>query len=124
MRCLTLKALAGLLLYDTLGLGRRFAKMHRIVSGWKVRTKPVSSETVDRVCEAINYACVWYPKRVLCLQRAAVTTCMLRSLGVAANMTLGARKVPFRAHAWTEVNGHPVNERRDVLKVYAVWEQC
>jgi hypothetical protein len=72
----------------------------------------------------MNYACVFYPKHVLCLQRSAVTTCLLRDCGVPAKMVMGAQKVPFKAHAWTEVNCSAVNERRNVQKVYAVWERC
>jgi hypothetical protein len=39
-------------------------------------------------------------------------------------MVVGAQKVPFKAHAWTEVNGQAINELRDVQKTYGVWERC
>ena len=97
--------------------------MHRFVRKWTVSTKRGTDETVEQVCNAINYACVWYPKQVLCLQRAAVTTCLMRHCGLATSMVLGAQELPFKAHAWTEVNGCPVNERRDVQSIYAVWER-
>jgi hypothetical protein len=94
--------------------------MHRYVSGVTLAPRPPSSVTVDLVCTAINYACVWYPKRVLCLQRSVVTTCMLRHCGVPAKMVVGAQTLPFKAHAWTEVEGRAVNERNDVQKTYGV----
>ena len=124
VRILIWKALLGLLVFDALGFGLNFRKMHRFVRGWRVSPRTAPRDGVDRVCEAINYACVWYPKRVLCLQRSAVTTCLLRTLGVSAKMVMGAQNLPFKAHAWTVVNGRAINERRDVHKIYCVWELC
>lgn len=118
------RAFVGLLAFDVLGLGRNFAKMHRFVSGCNVTPGTPSAKTVEMVCESVNYACVWYLKRVLCLQRSAVTTCLLRNCGVPAKMVIGAQTVPFKAHAWTEVDGRAINERRDVRKGYQVLERC
>lgn len=118
------KALVALLAFDLLGFGRNFAKMHRFVSRWKTSHRTVADDTVNSVCAAINYACVWYPKRVLCLQRSAVTTCLLRHRGVPGRMVLGAQDLPFKAHAWTEVEGRAVNERNDVQQVYSVLDYC
>lgn len=124
MRLLFWRAFIGLLAFDLVLAGRNFAILHGIVRRWKVARKDALPEVTDRVCDAINRACVWYPKRALCLQRAAVTTCLLRSYGVPAQMVLGAQKLPFKAHAWVEVNGRAVNERRDVQAIYGVWERC
>jgi hypothetical protein len=124
MRLLFWKALIGLLVFDVLGFGRNFTHMHRFVSGRKVSHRTPPPDAVVKVCNAINYACVVYPKQVLCLQRSAVTTCLLRSIGVSAHMVMGAQKVPFKAHAWTEVDGRAINERRDVRSIYGVWERC
>jgi Transglutaminase-like superfamily len=117
-------ALVGLLAFDVLGFSRNFFRMHRFVSNCRVSTKKASDETVDLVCRAVNCACNWYPKRVLCLQRSAVTTCLLRRCGIPASMVMGAQILPFKAHAWTEVDGRPINERREVQKVYTTWERC
>lgn len=124
MQLLFWKALVGLLVFDLRGFGRNFSEMHRFVSGCKVTYQTPSPDAVARVSKAINYACIAYPKRVLCLQRSAVTTCLLRSLGVSAHMVMGAQKVPFKAHAWTEVDGRAINERKDVQSIYGVWERC
>jgi hypothetical protein len=125
MHFLFWRALIGLLVFDLLGFGRDFARMHKVVRTWKVAIpRSVHPDVVNRTCEAVNHACVWYPKRVLCLQRSTITTCLLRSCGVHAQMVMGAQKLPFKAHAWTEVNGRPINERRDVRGIYGVWERC
>src|SRR6266850_7633593 len=124
MRFLFWKALLGLLAYDLMGFGSNFARMHNSLKAWTVSSRTPSPRAVEGVCRAVNYACVVYPKRVLCLQRSAVTTCLLRSCGVSAQMVMGARKLPFKAHAWVEVDGKAVNERLDVQSIYGVWERC
>src|SRR5229473_785641 len=124
MRFLFWKALIGLLAFDLLLLVCDFATLHRIVRNKKSRGRKGPPYAIERVCDAVNHACSWYPKRALCLQRSAVTTCLLRSCGVAAEMVIGAQKLPFKAHAWVEVGGRPVNERTDVQTIYGVWERC
>src|SRR5947208_15974117 len=100
MRFLFWKALVGLAAVDLLLLCRNFVALHRAVRKWKLSAVDAPADVTDRVCDAINRACIWYPKQALCLQRSAVTTCLLRSCGVPAQMVLGAQKLPFKAHAW------------------------
>jgi hypothetical protein len=125
MRLLFGKALVGLLAFDLLGCGRDFSRLHAIVSSWKLGNKRApQEELLDRVCDVLNHACAWYPKRALCLQRSAVMACLLRHCGIPAEMVLGAQKMPFEAHAWVEVDGQAINERKDVQRIYGVWERC
>jgi Transglutaminase-like superfamily/Coenzyme PQQ synthesis protein D (PqqD) len=121
------KAFIGLLLYDSFGLGNDFNRIYECLRKWPLAStcQPVNVElAIKRICHAINEACAWYPKRVLCLQRSAVTTCLLRNYGIPAETLIGAQKLPFQAHAWVEVNGKAVNERRDVQAAYLIWERC
>jgi Transglutaminase-like superfamily len=118
------QALFMLLAYDVLSTLYRFQTIYSMVRGWKVNGPADGSDVVDRVCMAVNYACVWYPKHALCLQRSFVTTYLLRKYGVSARMVLGAQKLPFKAHAWVEVDGCAVNERSNVQATYAVWDRC
>jgi prolyl oligopeptidase len=118
------QALVALFIYDILSTFGPFKAIYSTVKQWKVVEKPVGQDTVERVCKAVNYACVWYPKQVLCLQRSFVTTYLLRMQGLPAQMVLGAQKLPFKAHAWVEANGGTVNERSDVQATYSVWERC
>src|SRR5229473_4873601 len=124
MRLLFGKALVGLVAFDLLGCGHDFSRLHTIVRSWRLGNKSAPQQIVDRVCDAVNHACAWYPKRALCLQRSAVTTCLLRSCGVPAEMVIGAQKLPFKAHAWVEVGRRAVNEKTDVQTIYGVWERC
>ncbi len=118
------KSLFAILMFDLLRFSKEFSRMHDFVQHWAVAPWPAPSDAVDRVCKAVNFACVWYPKRVLCLQRSAVITCLLRSSGVPAQMVIGAQKFPFKGHAWVEVHNRAINERRDVQSIYLVWERC
>lgn len=123
MTYLTVKALVGLTLFDLLAVESKFRRVHSLVREWKISKRGQQDRAVERVSEAINRACCWYPKRVLCLQRSVVTICMLRDIGVPAEMVLGANRLPFKAHAWVEVAGQPINERENVRQSYLVWDR-
>jgi len=118
------RTLFTLFAYDVLSTFCRFETIYTMVKRWKVGRNPANQDTLDRVCRAVNYACIWYPKQALCLQRSFVTTYLLRRHGVAAHMVLGAQKLPFKAHAWVEVDGNAINERSNVQATYAVWDRC
>lgn len=124
MELLFAKALLGLLAFDLCGLGRNFSRLHHIVASWSVTRTTTRPDLVYRVCSAVNYACACYPRRALCLQRSVVTTCLLRSRGIPAQLVMGAQRFPFKAHAWVEVDGRAVNERCDVRVIYGVLDQC
>jgi hypothetical protein len=119
---LFLRALTGLLVYDVLNAFCRFETLYSMVKVWKIAE--LSNRAIDDITKTIDYACIWYPKEALCLQRSFVTTYLLRKYGFPAEMVLGAQKLPFKAHAWVEVAGRSVNERGDVRSRYTVWDRC
>jgi hypothetical protein len=121
---LFVEAVAALFAYDILRAARPFQSLYRLAKGWAVVPRAHSSDITGRVCTAVNYACVWYPKQALCLQRSFVTTYLLRKHGVRAQIVLGTQKLPFKAHAWVEVDGRAINERSNVQATYAVWDRC
>ncbi len=95
----------------------------------KVRQCPVSSqafprEVTEQVSRAINLAAVWFCKELLCLERSAATTCLLRQHGVAAQLVIGAQRLPFRAHAWVEIEGLVVNDKPYISEMYHVLDRC
>jgi hypothetical protein len=120
---LFMQAIAALCAFDLLRFGNHFDAICRFVQYWTVSDRVLPQAVIDQVCIALDYACLWYPKRALCLQRSVVRTCLLRNCGINAQMVLGGRNVPFQAHAWTEVCGAAIHERRDVQNVYLVWER-
>ncbi len=78
----------------------------------------VAENRVAEICAAVERACIWYPRPALCLPRSAVTTGLLRCAGIPARLVLGARPMPFLAHAWVEVDGAVVNDWPRVQQFY------
>jgi Transglutaminase-like superfamily len=95
----------------------------------KVRLYPVSRHlaplgTVETICAAFDLACIWYWKPILCLQRSATITCVLRDHGVSAQMIIGAHNFPFKAHAWVEVAEQVVGDKPYMREIYSVLDVC
>jgi len=104
---------------------RRFRQLHRSVREQPVRaTTSARLETSTELCQAMNHACVFYFKRVLCLQRSSATTLLLRRHGWKAEMVIGVQMLPFKSHAWCEINGVVVNDKSYMPEIYRVLERC
>jgi hypothetical protein len=103
----------------------QFQKLHQIVHETPVKAsaKQGLSHRED-ICTAMDYACVLYFKRVLCLQRSCATTLLLRRHGWKAEMVIGAQLVPFKSHAWVEIEGAVVNDKPYVTEIFHVLERC
>lgn len=121
---LILEAYLSLIRFDLYLARENFESLYNKVRNYPVRTKPGSPTAVERICLALDMACIWYWKEVLCLQRSAATTCLLRKYGISAHLVIGAQQMPFKAHAWVEVDGRVVNDKRYVHELYARLDQC
>lgn len=124
---LNLTALAAFLALGTTDILLKlvsFSSLYNTVKGWPVNSQKTNAETSERVRAAIITAMTWYPKQALCLQRSAVTTCLLRSAGVPAEMIIGCQRLPFLAHAWVEVDGEVINDKAQVQLTHAVLDRC
>jgi hypothetical protein len=124
MNFLPLRAYYLLIVLDFYLVPGKFHRLYR-----RVRNSPVASvkpapNVIETVCSAINLACIWYPKEVLCLQRSAAGVCLLRRYGIPAQMIVGARRMPFKAHAWVEVSGKVVNDKSYTREMYAELDRC
>ncbi len=100
-----------------------FAALHTAVHNCCVRTHTPRCASLEDLCRAVDLACIWYRKKVLCLQRSAAATCLLRRHGIAAQLVIGTQQVPFNAHAWVEVEGQVVTDRPYMHEMYAVLER-
>jgi len=124
MRFLFVRAYATLILFDLYLVRGNFKALYERVRRCPVRNCPMDPNACEAVCAAIDMACIWYRKEVLCLQRSAATTCLLRQYGVAAGLAMGSQQLPFKSHAWVEVDGRVVNDKPYVNQMYAVVERC
>ena len=95
-----------------------FYARHRIIERWPIAKQQTDAAELPALCEAVHTAAVWYPKQTLCLQKASVTTSLLRQHGFQADMKIGIRKQPFHAHAWVEVAGQVVGDDPSVRKYF------
>jgi len=109
--------------FDLLLARRNFASLYDSVRQFPLSGTAVPG-TAERLCKAIDLAALGYWKRILCLQRSAATTCFLRRFGVPAQMVIGTQQMPFKAHAWVEVDGQVVNDRPYICELYAVLDRC
>jgi hypothetical protein len=113
-----------LLYFDWLLARGSFRRVHAKVREFSVRERSPAPDAVERLCAAVDLACVFYWKQVLCLQRSAATVCLLKRSGVPALLVIGAQPLPFKAHAWVEVEGSVVNDKTYMREIYAVLDFC
>jgi Transglutaminase-like superfamily len=124
MSLLVLKAYWKLIYFDLYLARGNFSALYERVRKNPLGTQVSRSDAIERVCSAVDMACIWYPKEVLCLQRSAATACLLRENNVRAQMVIGAQQMPFKAHAWVEVAGRVVNDKPYTAEMYMVLDRC
>ena len=114
-----------LLCFEWIMRFRDFRALYRSVREHRVRpSSAVGTVSQEDLCRAMDYACVFYLKRVFCLQRSAATTLLLRRHGLDAELVIGAKLLPFRSHAWVELDGQVINDRPYMHTIYQVLERC
>jgi len=124
MSFLVLKAYLKLIHFDLYLAWGNFAVLYNKVRKYPIGKRPPAPDAVEHICSAIDMACIWYWKEALCLQRSAATACLLRKYGVPAQLVIGAQQMPFKAHAWVEVDGRVVNDKPYTPEMYAVLDRC
>lgn len=124
MSFIVLRAYLKLIQFDLYLARGNFQALYDKVRGCPITKMPASVDAVEQICAAVDMACVWYWKEVLCLQRSAATAYLLKRYRVPAQMMIGAQQMPFRAHAWVEVDGRVVNDKPYVREMYAVLDRC
>ncbi|HSZ00426.1 MAG TPA: lasso peptide biosynthesis B2 protein [Terriglobales bacterium] len=124
MSVLALKAYGKLIYFDLYLARGNFSALYEKVRNYRVRKKAASPLGVEEICAAVDMACIWYWKEALCLQRSAATACLLRQYGIPARLVIGAQQMPFKAHAWVEVEGRVVNDKSYMHEMYAVLDRC
>jgi hypothetical protein len=123
MFSLVLQAYAKLIHFDLYLARGNFAALYNKVRRYPIASK-ASAFTVEQICYAVDMAGIWYWKEALCLQRSAATACLLKRHGVQAQMVIGAQQMPFKAHAWVEVDGRVVNDKPYTPELYGVLDRC
>jgi Transglutaminase-like superfamily len=121
---LTIRAYLALVRFDLFLARQDFAGLYDAVRRLPCRRIAFDTKTTSEICSAVDFACIWYWKHVLCLQRSAAAACLLKDAGVPAELVIGAQHMPFRAHAWVEVAGRVVNDKSYTKEMYSVLDRC
>lgn len=122
---LLIKSWAWLLFMEYVSRARGLSGIVGTVAAQDIRnSRGTVHRTAEEICYAVDMACVFYFKPVMCLQRSAVTTALLRRDGLAAEMVIGAQVLPFRSHAWVEIEHVVVNDKPYMLDIYKELQRC
>jgi hypothetical protein len=101
-----------------------FARMYRLLRWRQARVRPHDLGRVRGLARAVDRAAAFYFKRAWCLERSFVTVLLMRLRGWPAQLVLGAKRMPFGAHAWVELNRIVVNDDPKHCMGYSVLERC
>lgn len=124
MLSLVFRSWLWLLYFDYLMRVRGFPRVHSTVRKQMVCSARSSPVDETRLCRAVDLACVFYFKRVLCLQRSAAAAIVLRRHGWNAQMVIGAQLLPFQSHAWVEIQNRVINDKPYIGEMFQVLERC
>jgi hypothetical protein len=124
MLSLTVRAYVALIRFDLFLAREDFAGLYDAVRSRPCPSIAFDEGTTSAICSAVDLACIWYWKHVLCLQRSAAAACLLKDKGIPAELVIGAQHMPFRAHAWVEVRGEVVNDKSYTKEMYSVLDRC
>ncbi|WP_198137684.1 lasso peptide biosynthesis B2 protein [Terriglobus sp. TAA 43] len=119
-----LKAYCLLIRWDIFMKRHSFLELYEAIRSLPTSPRPASTTVSDSLYDAVEVACALYPKQVLCLQRSCVLTRMCRSRGLAAQLTIGSQRRPFRAHAWVTLEGEIIRDRLAQREAFLILEVC
>ncbi len=92
------------------------------IRGRTAEERAAGSPSVDslRAAEhAVAIAGALYPGRALCLEQSLVLYYVLRRQGFAVEYCQGVQPHPFKAHAWIEYAGEPLNDVAEHVNRFA-----
>jgi len=124
MPLLVLQAYLKLIYFDLYLARGNFSALYDKVRSYPIGRTTATADAAERICYAMDMACIWYWKEALCLQRSSATACLLKRYGIPAQLVIGAQQMPFKAHAWVEVEGRVVNDKPYMPEIYAVLDRC
>jgi len=125
-RLAVLHAFVGLVAIDTVLHIQGYARLRQSLKSRRCVVEVPTTDMVERakrIVAAVDRACVYYPRRAMCLQRSAVMTWLMRRSRLPVDMVIGCRHTPFYAHAWVEMDGAVLNDRQAVKENYPEMER-
>jgi len=122
---MTLRALFWLFAYSFLLKTQGFRRIRRVVQchpyeSQKTDDTSYEKETCREICTAVDRAQTYLLSQALCLQRSIVITRLLQERKLNAETVIAAHLMPFKSHAWVEVDGEVVSDSPNVQRYYDV----
>jgi hypothetical protein len=96
------------------GFGRTLALAKRLSA--RIPMSDVNgAATVAKAAHNVAVAGALFPGRARCLEQSLALFTLLRRRGIYVEFKLGVQPYRFRAHAWVEHHGIPVNEYGEMV---------
>jgi len=98
-----------------------FARTLRWIQGRAQRTPLVADVDPALVAKAeyaVAMAAALYPGHAACLERSLMLYWDLRRAGVPVSYRMGVQMYPFLAHAWVELDGEPINDVPEHVRLF------
>ena len=103
----------------TRGLRRTLRSLTTCTAQYGLRSAP-PFDLLTSTTRHVATAAAFLPARALCLEQSLALYYCLRRAGFPARVVFGVKPIPFKAHAWVESGGVPINEHADVIRHFAV----
>jgi hypothetical protein len=75
--------------------------------------RPADRPEAEQAVAAVRLAARWFPGRAACLETSLGSVMTARLRGRRLDWCIGARQLPYAAHAWVEADRQPVGESPD-----------
>lgn len=101
-----------------------FKRVYKSVRGRRTASIAEDKRTsYEQIARAMDLACVFYPKTVLCLQRSVAAVRCLRRSGWPAELVIGCAISTFEDHAWVELGAVVINDKPYMHEMYQVLDR-
>ena len=104
-----------------------FKKTVRLLQKFSRRRKGKQTDTVRQIIrhrQILQRICRYMPYTGRCLSQSLVLGVFLSHQGIHTTLQFGQQVKPyFKAHAWLEYDGQPVNEGKKIREQYQVFGQ-
>ncbi len=106
------------------GLNRTQIILSRFSKRFPQQPPADTPKRLARARHLFRYTRLYGPFKGNCLSRTLLMKTILQKQGIASELTIGVRfdEQQFKAHAWLEIAGKPLNERQDVRQRFSVFQ--
>lgn len=77
-------------------------------------------ETVNKLRNNLNIACMFFPTKTKCLEWAIAYIFIAFRKKIKCNLVIGVQTMPFVAHAWIEYDNKPFSDSLDIANNVAI----